>query len=234
MSFVLVVNIRIKPENVARWMTMAMENAREARKEPGCRQFDVLVDPKDKAKVLLFEIYDDEKAFEAHQQTAHFKKYLAEAVPLLASRERHRDVRERQIDRPIIEREHEPDPDGDFSLSGTEISADTGKAKIEEEQQHHAHRADRDDGERPRPAPEREAGADRHHRERGGVDEDVCGRGGGHKRKRSCTRSPFSGLAASRSVVHEIRINETERDDRDRQLHHEDDLLTRRHLVKLE
>ena len=88
MSFVLVVNIKIKPENVERWMKMALENAREARKEPGCRQFEVLVDPKDRTKVLLFEIYDDEKAFEAHQATPHFKKYLAEAVPLLASRER--------------------------------------------------------------------------------------------------------------------------------------------------
>ena len=89
MSFVLVVNIRIKPENVERWMKMALENARAARKEPGCRQFEVLVDPKDKAQVVLFEIYDDDKAFEAHQATPHFKKYLAEAVPLLASRERH-------------------------------------------------------------------------------------------------------------------------------------------------
>ena len=88
MSFVLVVNIRIKPENVDRWIKMALENAREARKEPGCRQFEVLADPKDKTKVLLFEIYDDEKAFEAHQATPHFKKYLAEAVPMLASRER--------------------------------------------------------------------------------------------------------------------------------------------------
>ena len=88
MSFVLVVNIKIKPENVERWMKMALENAREARKEPGCRQFEVLVDPKDKTKVVLFEIYNDEKAFEAHQATPHFKKYLAEAVPLLASRER--------------------------------------------------------------------------------------------------------------------------------------------------
>jgi autoinducer 2-degrading protein len=88
MSFVLVVNIKIKPENVERWMKMALENAREARKEPGCRQFEVLVDPKDKTQVLLFEIYDDDKAFEAHQATPHFKKYLAEAVPLLASRER--------------------------------------------------------------------------------------------------------------------------------------------------
>jgi len=89
MAFVLVVNIRIKPENVERWMSMALENARAARKEPGCRQFEVLADPKDKTQVMLFEIYDDEKAFEAHQQTPHFKKYLAEAVPLLASRERH-------------------------------------------------------------------------------------------------------------------------------------------------
>jgi quinol monooxygenase YgiN len=88
MSFVLVVNIRIKPENVDRWMKMALENAREARKEPGCRQFEVLADPKDRTRVMLFEIYDDDRAFEAHQQTPHFKKYLAEAVPLLASRER--------------------------------------------------------------------------------------------------------------------------------------------------
>jgi (4S)-4-hydroxy-5-phosphonooxypentane-2,3-dione isomerase len=88
MSFVLLVNIRIKPEHVERFMKGIGENARAARKEPGCRQFEVLVDPKDKAKVVLFEVYDDEKAFEAHQATPHFKKYLAEAVPLLASRER--------------------------------------------------------------------------------------------------------------------------------------------------
>lgn len=88
MSFVLLVNIRIKPENVERFMKGIGENARAARKEPGCRQFEVLVDPKDRTQVVLFEVYDDEKAFEAHQQTPHFKKYLAEAVPLLASRAR--------------------------------------------------------------------------------------------------------------------------------------------------
>jgi quinol monooxygenase YgiN len=86
--FVLVVNIRIKPENVETFMSRLAENARNARKEPGCKQFDVLVDPKDKTKVMLYEIYNDESAFEAHQQTAHFKKYVADAVPLLASRER--------------------------------------------------------------------------------------------------------------------------------------------------
>jgi (4S)-4-hydroxy-5-phosphonooxypentane-2,3-dione isomerase len=89
MSFALVVNIRIKPESVDAFMQRLKENASAARKEPGCRQFDVLVDPNDKTKVMLYEVYDDDKAFEAHQQTPHFKKYLAEAVPLLASRERH-------------------------------------------------------------------------------------------------------------------------------------------------
>ena len=88
MSFVLVVNIRVKPENVDKFMQGLLANAREARKEPGCKQFDVLVDPKDGTKVMLYEVYNDEKAFEAHQQTPHFKKYVAEAVPLLAARER--------------------------------------------------------------------------------------------------------------------------------------------------
>jgi (4S)-4-hydroxy-5-phosphonooxypentane-2,3-dione isomerase len=88
MSFALVVNIRIKPESVDAFMERLKDNASAARKEPGCKQFDVLMDPKDKTKVMLYEVYNDEKAFEAHQQTPHFKKYLAEAVPLLASRER--------------------------------------------------------------------------------------------------------------------------------------------------
>ena len=88
MSFVLQVALRIKPENVERFMAKVLENAAHARKEPGCRHFDVLVDPKDKTRAMLYEIYDDEKAFEAHQQTAHFKRYIAEAVPMLEARER--------------------------------------------------------------------------------------------------------------------------------------------------
>ena len=87
--FVLSVELRIKPESVESFMAKALENAAHSRKEPGCRQFDVLADPKEPTRVMLYEVYLDEKAFEAHQGTAHFKKYLAEAVPLLTSRERH-------------------------------------------------------------------------------------------------------------------------------------------------
>ena len=87
--FVLSVDLRIKPENGETFLAKAAGNVADSRKEPGCRQFDVLVDPKDRTRVMLYEVYADEKAFDAHQQTPHFKKYLAEAVPLLASRERH-------------------------------------------------------------------------------------------------------------------------------------------------
>jgi autoinducer 2-degrading protein len=77
MSFALVVNIRIKPESVDAFMQRLKENASAARKEPGCRQFDVLDDPKDKTKVMLYEVYDVDQAFETHQQSPHFKTYFA-------------------------------------------------------------------------------------------------------------------------------------------------------------
>ena len=89
MSYVLQVAPRIKPDQVDAFMAKVLENAAHARGEPGCRRFDVLVDPNDRTRAMLYEIYDDEAAFQAHQATAHFKKYLAEAVPLLESRERH-------------------------------------------------------------------------------------------------------------------------------------------------
>jgi len=88
MSFVLEVKIRIKPDSVDAFMAKLADNAKAARTEPGCRTFDVSVDPNDKTSVMLYEVYADEKAFQAHQETPHFQKYLAEAIPLLASRER--------------------------------------------------------------------------------------------------------------------------------------------------
>jgi (4S)-4-hydroxy-5-phosphonooxypentane-2,3-dione isomerase len=89
MSYVLQVALTVKPENVDAFVAKLQVNAAAARTEPGCRQFDVVVDPDDATRMMLYEVYDDAKAFESHQQTAAFKTYVAEAVPLLASRERH-------------------------------------------------------------------------------------------------------------------------------------------------
>ena len=44
MSYALQVDIHIKPENVDAFMAKLAVNAAQARTEPGCRQFDVLVE----------------------------------------------------------------------------------------------------------------------------------------------------------------------------------------------
>ena len=88
MSYALVVNIRIKPENLDAFMKKLAANAAAARKEAGCLTFDVLNEPTDPTKVMLYEVYKSEAAFQQHQGTEAFKVYLAEAVPLLADRGR--------------------------------------------------------------------------------------------------------------------------------------------------
>jgi (4S)-4-hydroxy-5-phosphonooxypentane-2,3-dione isomerase len=88
-AFVLVVNLQIKPAAVDKFMPLALENARATREtEPGCRQFDVIVDPQDATKIAFYEVYDSEAAFQAHQQTPHFKKYFDTALQHLDARSR--------------------------------------------------------------------------------------------------------------------------------------------------
>jgi len=58
-AFVLVVHLQIKPGAVDRFMPLALENAEATREtEPGCRQFDVMVDPQDATRILFCEVYD--------------------------------------------------------------------------------------------------------------------------------------------------------------------------------
>jgi autoinducer 2-degrading protein len=87
-ELVLVVDVKIKSDCIPQLMTELEKNASAARKEPGCKQFDVIRDKDDPTKLVLYEVYADEAAFEAHQQTPHFKAYLANALQYLESRER--------------------------------------------------------------------------------------------------------------------------------------------------
>ena len=85
--YVVIVDFKIKPERLAEFMPLMLDNARASREtETGCRQFDVCVDPKDKTSVFLYEIYDDRAAFDAHLATAHFKRFDAAVAPMVASK----------------------------------------------------------------------------------------------------------------------------------------------------
>ena len=61
----------------------------EAQREPGVKLFLVSRGRENPAQFLFYELFRDEAAFKAHQESAHFKTYIAgEAVPLLAKRDR--------------------------------------------------------------------------------------------------------------------------------------------------
>jgi quinol monooxygenase YgiN len=61
----------------------------EAQSEPGVKLFLISRARENPAQFLFYELFCDEAAFKAHQDSAHFKSYIAEqALPLLARRER--------------------------------------------------------------------------------------------------------------------------------------------------
>jgi len=63
--------------------------AQEARKEPGLELLMVNQCATNPAQFLFYEVFQDEAAFEAHQQTPHFKTMILEdALPRLSKRER--------------------------------------------------------------------------------------------------------------------------------------------------
>jgi quinol monooxygenase YgiN len=86
-GYVVHVEFETAPGDFARFKEMIAANARASvRDEPGCRQFDVLL-PRDMPnRVVLYEVYDDEAAFEAHLASAHFKDFAARSGPLVTHR----------------------------------------------------------------------------------------------------------------------------------------------------
>ncbi|HWA48909.1 MAG TPA: putative quinol monooxygenase [Dongiaceae bacterium] len=85
--FVIVVEFRTHPGKMAAFRKLMDENARAScRDEPGCRRFDVLSSPKDPDLILLYEIYDDRAAFDAHKKTRHFLSFDKDSAPLVAGK----------------------------------------------------------------------------------------------------------------------------------------------------
>lgn len=63
--------------------------APQAREELGVESFVIHRSRSEPGKFFFYEVFRDEAAFAAHQQTAHFKKLIAgEALAKLAKRER--------------------------------------------------------------------------------------------------------------------------------------------------
>ena len=77
-AYVIWVEFDIHAEHLAPFTALVRVNAAASlANEPGCRRFDVLLPSPASTTVALYEIYDDEAAFGAHQASPHFKKFAA-------------------------------------------------------------------------------------------------------------------------------------------------------------
>lgn len=89
MAVVLVARWVAKEGEEARVRELLEELASASRAEPGCVTYQPCSDRDDPRRFLIFEAYQDEAALGAHSESEHFRRLvLAEAVPLLESRER--------------------------------------------------------------------------------------------------------------------------------------------------
>jgi autoinducer 2-degrading protein len=85
--YVVSVDFGTAPENFERFKQIMNENAKASvSDEPGCRQFDVYEVATAPNHLFLYELYDDEAAFQQHLNAAHYKKFTETSAPLITSR----------------------------------------------------------------------------------------------------------------------------------------------------
>jgi quinol monooxygenase YgiN len=78
MQLALLVEFLVRPGFAERFGELILANARASvEQEQGCRRFDVLVEPENGRRFVLYEIYDDEAAFDLHLRSPHYHSFSA-------------------------------------------------------------------------------------------------------------------------------------------------------------
>lgn len=85
--FINVVDLQIKPADLDNFIAAIKENGVATAKEPGVREFNIAVSQKDPNHILLFEVYNNAAALDAHRATEHFKQFIAKTKDMVAKRE---------------------------------------------------------------------------------------------------------------------------------------------------
>ena len=87
-QFTILVRFRIADGQLAAFLPLMIENAQASRREePGCERFDVLQPEDEKDCILLYEIYRDRAAFDAHCVSPHFKSFDAATKSMVAEKQ---------------------------------------------------------------------------------------------------------------------------------------------------
>ena len=83
-AFVLIVEFEINARDYERFHPLIARNAEQSvALEPGCRQFDVMSPADNRSCIVLYEVYDDEAAFQAHMAMPHVAEFFAAAKPMI-------------------------------------------------------------------------------------------------------------------------------------------------------
>ena len=82
---VIAVEFVVEADNADAFRDRVLAHARNSLEEPGCLRFDVSRDQADTNRFLLYELYADETAFEAHRQTTHLAAFFDLARPMFAA-----------------------------------------------------------------------------------------------------------------------------------------------------
>jgi quinol monooxygenase YgiN len=87
-AFVIVAEFEVKPEAIDAFLAAAVADASASvANEPGCRQFDVTRSTEAPNRILLYEVYDSQAAFDAHLEMPHLKTFRDRIEPLVLSRQ---------------------------------------------------------------------------------------------------------------------------------------------------
>jgi len=87
-AFVIVAEFEVRPDAIDAFLEAAVADASASlANEPGCRQFDVTRSADAPNRVLLYEVYDSEAAFDAHRAMPHLKAFRDRIEPLVVSRQ---------------------------------------------------------------------------------------------------------------------------------------------------
>lgn len=86
-GYVILVDFLLKPGSRPEFRHAIDANAKAScRTEPGCRQFDVVEPGDEPDRIILYEIYDDRAAFEAHLKAPHLAAFEAASNHLVTKK----------------------------------------------------------------------------------------------------------------------------------------------------
>lgn len=72
---VRIVTIQVKKDFIEQFETETRLNHEGSVREPGVLRFDVLRDPETLGSYVLYEVYRDQEANEAHKHTSHYARW---------------------------------------------------------------------------------------------------------------------------------------------------------------